>query len=110
MSETTNPEAAPSPYDAVIRALELIHPRETVVENAERLADAVAAALRATDIVVVDLHGVGGVSSAYFQVVQLRALEEFGDDAVRRRLRFQTTSDLHRKIIERSTHAILTVP
>jgi hypothetical protein len=75
------------------------------VESAGVVADAVVVYLADHDEVVVDLSGVRGVPSSFFNVLLLRVAEAFGAAALDSRVRFTLDSDAQQDVLNRSLSA-----
>jgi hypothetical protein len=91
----------------VVVAMDHWSPRDSVVENAERLADAIAAALASPGQVTVSLKGLRGITSSFANVILARMAREVGGVAARARVVFETDTELQREILARSLEAVI---
>ena len=79
---------------------------DPIVDSATRLAEAVVSSLRSGGSVIVSLRGVRGITSSFANVILQRVVEEFGPEAVKDRLRFQTDSETQERVLARSLQAL----
>lgn len=90
-----------------VRAKDLVQATDEVAHPGERVGAALAEAHAAGQPVLVDLEGVKGVSSSFFNALLQRAVEIAGADAIRSRTRFRTTTVPQRLALDRSFTAVL---
>jgi hypothetical protein len=91
----------------VVVAMDHWSPQDSVVENAERLADAIAAALASPGQVTVSLKGLRGITSSFANVILARTAQEVGGVAARARVVFETDTELQREVLARSLEAVI---
>ncbi|HEU4394197.1 MAG TPA: hypothetical protein VFS92_01445 [Planctomycetota bacterium] len=94
------------PGDRVVRALDYWRATDTVVETAERVADAIARLLAGPGRVVVSLCGVRGISSSFANILLQRAISVVGANELERRVVFDTDSESQQRVIRRSLDAV----
>ena len=91
--------------NVVIRAADHISPQGTIVAGAESVAAKVLDALSSSDVVV-DLHGVRGVPSTFFNIVLLAVTNHAGFEALETRVRFQFDSPAQESVYRSSLQAV----
>ena len=87
-----------------IRAADFIHPDGLIVASGEMLARKVIEVLRTGEKVLIQLRGLPGISSSYFNVLLLMVQAEVGPDALDR-LQWDLVWPIQRQIYERSLEA-----
>lgn len=90
----------------LLRASDFWRPSESIVDGAERLAEAAVAALRLHRRITISLSGVRGVTSSFANVLLLRILQEIGTTAISERVTFETDSEAQKQVLERSVAAV----
>lgn len=73
----------------VLLASDFVDPAGSLVDSATRLSQAVVELLRAEPVVEIDLHGLRGLTSSFFNVLLVGVRDEHGEAALVSRLRFQ---------------------
>lgn len=89
-----------------ITARGFVDPAGTVVAGAEALAVGVLTALESSSVVHVDLQGLRGVPSSFFNVLLLAVAGRFGVGALGKRLVFRFDNDAQLRIYGRSLEAV----
>jgi hypothetical protein len=92
-----------------IRAIDYIDPDGLIVRSGELLARQVLETLRHDESVRVQLRGLSGISSSYFNILLKRVIEDMGCDVLHR-VQFDFASPLQKQIFDRSWEVIVLQP
>jgi hypothetical protein len=93
-----------------IRAADHVRPGASIVATAEAVSRAVVDALRFGGGAQVDLSGMRGVPSTFFNVILLGAVNAVGLDAVDRHLEFVFETRAQHEVFDRSLKAVRESP
>ena len=92
--------------ERVVRALDYWRSTDSIVETAERVADAMAEALSTGGRVTVSLRGLRGISSSFANILLQRAISLLGAVELERRVVFDTDSESQASVVRRSLEAV----
>lgn len=92
-----------------IMAKQYLHPHDTTVGSAERLAGRVLQVLGSSGSIVVDFSGIRGISSSYFNVLFRVVGESVGIGRMSQDLVLHYESDTQREIGTRSWDAVISL-
>jgi hypothetical protein len=93
-----------------IKASNFVDPTASIVKSALSLAAAIVQQLAVGNDVIVDLAGLKGLSSSYFNPILQIVKQEFGIEAFGTRVRFSFDSSAQRLVFNRSFEAVRGLP
>jgi hypothetical protein len=86
---------------ATVIAKQFLHPRGRIVDSAARLADEVTRQLESHETISIDLRGMRGLSSSYFNLLLQRVMSVTTPDAFSQRVTFLFDSAAQEQVYQR---------